>query len=96
MKSGKESHLLLFAVSYPCAGLDVPAHPYDHVYSVGALAHMNRSWGVEVEPPTEHGTVDDLLTSIEREGLRVTERTIRRTVFASRTDLLFVEAVAQS
>jgi cyclopropane fatty-acyl-phospholipid synthase-like methyltransferase len=54
----------------------------------------NRSEGIEVEPPTEHGTVDDLLATIEREGLRVTERTIRRTVYASRTDLLFVEAVA--
>jgi hypothetical protein len=56
----------------------------------------NRSEGVEVEPPTEHGTVDDLLASIEREGLRVTESTIRRTVHASRTDLLFVEAVART
>jgi cyclopropane fatty-acyl-phospholipid synthase-like methyltransferase len=55
----------------------------------------NRSEGVEVEPPTEHGTVDDLLASIEQEGLRVTESTIRRTVYASRTDLLFIEAVAQ-
>lgn len=54
----------------------------------------NRSEGVEVEPPTEHGTVDDLLATIERAGLRVTERTIRRTVHASRTDLLFIEAVA--
>jgi 2-polyprenyl-3-methyl-5-hydroxy-6-metoxy-1,4-benzoquinol methylase len=53
----------------------------------------NRSEGVEVEPPTEHGTVDDLLASIEREGLRVTERRIRRTVYSSRTDLLFLEAV---
>jgi cyclopropane fatty-acyl-phospholipid synthase-like methyltransferase len=56
----------------------------------------NRSWGVEVEPPTEHGTVDDLLESIQRAGLRVTERRIRRTVYASRTDLLFVEAVARN
>ena len=53
----------------------------------------NRSEGVEVESPTEHGTVDDLLASIESEGLRVTERKIRRTVYASRTDLLFLEAV---
>ena len=53
----------------------------------------NRSEGVEVEPPTEHGTVDDLLASIERAGLRITESTVRRTVYASRTDLLFVEAV---
>jgi cyclopropane fatty-acyl-phospholipid synthase-like methyltransferase len=52
----------------------------------------NRSEGVEVEPPTQHGTVDDLLESIQRVGLRVTERRIRRTVYASRTDLLFVEA----
>lgn len=56
----------------------------------------NRSAGPEVEPPTEHGTVDDLLASIEREGLRVTEKKIRRTVYASRTDLLFVEAVRPS
>jgi 2-polyprenyl-3-methyl-5-hydroxy-6-metoxy-1,4-benzoquinol methylase len=55
----------------------------------------NRSEGIEVEQPTQHGTVDDLLATIEREGLRVTERTIRRTVYASRTDLLFVEAVAK-
>jgi 2-polyprenyl-3-methyl-5-hydroxy-6-metoxy-1,4-benzoquinol methylase len=56
----------------------------------------NRSEGVEVEPPTEHGTVDDLLASMERAGLRVTERRIRRTVYASRTDLLFLEAVRPS
>jgi 2-polyprenyl-3-methyl-5-hydroxy-6-metoxy-1,4-benzoquinol methylase len=56
----------------------------------------NRSGGVEVEPPTEHGTVDDLLASVEHEGLRITESTIRRTVHASRTDLLFVEAVTRS
>ena len=42
------------------------------------------------------GTVDDLLGSFEREGLRVTERRIRRTVYASRTDLLFLEAVKAS
>lgn len=53
----------------------------------------NRSEGVEVEPPTEHGTVDDLFGSVGRAGLRVTERRIRRTVYASRTDLLFLEAV---
>ena len=56
----------------------------------------NRSEGVEVEPPTEHGTVDDLLASIERAGLRVTEKRIQRTVYASRTDLLFLEAVRPS
>jgi cyclopropane fatty-acyl-phospholipid synthase-like methyltransferase len=56
----------------------------------------NRSEGVEVEPPTEHGTIDDLLASIELEGLRITESTIRRTVYASRTDLLFVEAVTRT
>ena len=53
----------------------------------------NRSEGVEVESPTEHGTVDDLLRSVDRAGLLVTERKIRRTVYASRTDLLFLEAV---
>jgi cyclopropane fatty-acyl-phospholipid synthase-like methyltransferase len=53
----------------------------------------NRSEGVEVEAPIDHGTVDDLFASLERAGLRVTERRIRRTVYASRTDLLFVEAV---
>ena len=56
----------------------------------------NRSEGVEVEPPTEHGTVDDLFGSFDRAGLRVSERRIRRTVYASRTDLLFVEAVKPS
>jgi cyclopropane fatty-acyl-phospholipid synthase-like methyltransferase len=56
----------------------------------------NRSEGVEVEPPIDHGTFDDLLAAVERAGLRVTERTIRRTVYASRTDLLFVEAVTQT
>lgn len=56
----------------------------------------NRSEGVEVEPPIDHGTVDDLLAPLERAGLRVTERRIRRTVYASRTDLLFVEAVKPS
>jgi cyclopropane fatty-acyl-phospholipid synthase-like methyltransferase len=56
----------------------------------------NRSEGVEVEPPPEHGTVDDLLASIERADLRVTEKRIRRTVYASRTDLLFLEAVRLS
>jgi 2-polyprenyl-3-methyl-5-hydroxy-6-metoxy-1,4-benzoquinol methylase len=53
----------------------------------------NRSEGVEVEPPTAHGTVGDLLRAVDRAGLRVTESKIRRTVFASRTDLLFLEAV---
>jgi 2-polyprenyl-3-methyl-5-hydroxy-6-metoxy-1,4-benzoquinol methylase len=56
----------------------------------------NRAAGVEVEPPTEHGTLDDLLRSIEGTGLRVTERKIRRNVHDSRTDLLFVEAVRPS
>jgi 2-polyprenyl-3-methyl-5-hydroxy-6-metoxy-1,4-benzoquinol methylase len=56
----------------------------------------NRSEGVEVEPLIDHGTVDDLLASLERAGLRVTERRVRRAVHASRTDLLFVEAVART
>lgn len=56
----------------------------------------NRSEGVEVEPPTEHGTVDDLLESVEKAGLRITEKRIRRTVYKSRTDLLFVEAVTRT
>ena len=51
--------------------------------------------GVEVEPPT-NTHLDDLITSIHSAGLRVTERKIRRTVFASRTDLLFLEAVRRS
>ena len=40
--------------------------------------------------------IDDLVRSIDRGGLRLTERTVRRAVYASRTDLLFVEAVKPS
>ena len=53
----------------------------------------NRSQGVEVEPQSSTAPSMTSCRSVDRAGLRVTERKIRRTVFASRTDLLFLEAV---
>jgi cyclopropane fatty-acyl-phospholipid synthase-like methyltransferase len=106
-----------------------PAQPYDALYSVAVLAHMerlereevvarlptwlsprgralividlvpqtnflwNRSDGVEVAPGREHGTVTDLFNWICQAGLTITEWTVRRAVHASRTDLLFLEAL---
>jgi cyclopropane fatty-acyl-phospholipid synthase-like methyltransferase len=103
--------------------------PYDAVYSVAVLAHMerfereevvarlpawlrphgrvllvidlvpqtdflwNRSDGMEVAPGHEHGTVTDLFNWICQAGLTITEWRVRRAVHASRTDLLFLEAL---
>jgi 2-polyprenyl-3-methyl-5-hydroxy-6-metoxy-1,4-benzoquinol methylase len=53
----------------------------------------NLAEGVEVEPAAEHGTVDDLVQSIERLGFVIDERTIMRGVPESRTDLCFLDCV---
>ena len=50
----------------------------------------NRSEGVEVEPPIQHGTIDNVLNQLKRVGFRVDECRIMRTVYKSRTDLLFI------
>lgn len=50
----------------------------------------NRSEGIEVEPPIEHGTVADLSLYIEGHGFIICESRLRRTVPNSRTDLWFL------
>jgi len=55
----------------------------------------NMSEGVEVEPHAEHGSVDDLVRSIERLGFAIEERSIVRQVPDSRTDLLFLDCVVR-
>jgi hypothetical protein len=50
----------------------------------------NRADGVEVETPIRHGTVDDLMAQITGLGFEVDEFTIKRGVYKSRTDLLFI------
>ena len=50
----------------------------------------NRSEGVEVEAPIHHGTVEDLLQQLRVLGFVIHELQIRRTVYRSRTDLLFL------
>ena len=53
----------------------------------------NRSDGMEVAPGHEHGTTTDLFNWICQAGLTITEWTVRRAVHASRTDLLFLDAL---
>jgi SAM-dependent methyltransferase len=103
-----------------------PSHRFDAIYSIAALAHMqrtirentlrrcrdwlqsngllllaidiipstdfiwNRSEGVEVEPPIQHGTIDDVLDQLKGLGFRVDECRVMRTIYKSRTDLLFI------
>jgi SAM-dependent methyltransferase len=50
----------------------------------------NRSEGVEVESPIRHGTIDDVLDQLQRLGFRADECRVMRTVYKSRTDLLFI------
>jgi SAM-dependent methyltransferase len=50
----------------------------------------NRSEGVEVEPPIQHGTIDDVADQLERLGFRIDECRVMRSVYKSRTDLLFI------
>jgi SAM-dependent methyltransferase len=50
----------------------------------------NRSEGVEVEPPIQHGTIDDVLDQLKQSGFRVDECRLMRTVYKSRTDILFI------
>ena len=54
----------------------------------------NRSEGVEIEPPIQHGTIDDVLDQLKRSGFRVDEFRVMRTVYKSRTDLLFIACAA--
>jgi cyclopropane fatty-acyl-phospholipid synthase-like methyltransferase len=103
-----------------------PSGRFDAIYSIAALAHMqrtirentlhrcrdwlqpkgllllaidiipstdfiwNRSEGAEVEPPIQHGTIDDVLDQLKQLGFRVDECRVMRTVYKSRTDLLFI------
>jgi cyclopropane fatty-acyl-phospholipid synthase-like methyltransferase len=50
----------------------------------------NRSEGVEVESPIQHGTIDDLADELKRLGFRIHDWEVVRTVYKSRTDLLFI------
>ena len=50
----------------------------------------NRCLGNEVAPPAEHGTVDDVISSLRAFGFSIDERQIIRNVPEARTDLLFV------
>jgi len=50
----------------------------------------NRSEGVEVEPLIQHGTIHDVADELKRLGFRIDEWELMRTVYKSRTDLLFI------
>lgn len=50
----------------------------------------NRCEGQEVEPPIQHGTINDVLDQLCLLGFRVEESRVMRTVYKSRTDLLFI------
>jgi SAM-dependent methyltransferase len=54
----------------------------------------NRYEGREVEPPIQHGTINDVLRQMEELGFQLNEAKILRTVPKSRTDLLFVSCKA--
>jgi SAM-dependent methyltransferase len=51
----------------------------------------NRSGGLEVEPPIRHGTVDGLVHELDSLGFQMQESRLLRTVYRSRTDLLFID-----
>lgn len=53
----------------------------------------NRSDGLEVEPPVQHGTADDVLSQLGRLGFQIDDWKILRTVYKSRTDLLFIRGL---
>jgi hypothetical protein len=50
----------------------------------------NRSEGLQVEPPIQHGTVDGVLRQLAELGFQIKESRIERAVYKSRTDLLFI------
>jgi cyclopropane fatty-acyl-phospholipid synthase-like methyltransferase len=50
----------------------------------------NRTEGVEVEPPIQHGTIQSVLECLHGLGFRIDESNVIRTVYKSRTDLLFI------
>jgi SAM-dependent methyltransferase len=50
----------------------------------------NRCLGNELAPPAEHGTVDDVISSLRAFGFTIDEPQIVRNVPKARTDLLFV------
>ncbi len=50
----------------------------------------NRSEGLEVEPPIQHGTVADVVDQLVELGFQINESRIMRGVYKSRTDLLFM------
>lgn len=51
----------------------------------------NRSEGVQIAPPEQHGNVPELCTDIEALGFGLTERAVIRGLESARTDLLFLE-----
>lgn len=55
----------------------------------------NRSDGLEVEPPIEHGTIDQLSSELAKSGFRVNELKLERTIYKSRTDLLLIDCIKE-
>jgi SAM-dependent methyltransferase len=53
----------------------------------------NRSEGLEVEPPIQHGTVADVLDQLAELGFQMNESRVVRGVYKSRTDLLFIDCI---
>ena len=56
----------------------------------------NRSEGVEIEAPIQHGTIDDVANQLRKAGFRMDEFRVMRSIFKSRTDLLFIVCAAMS
>jgi cyclopropane fatty-acyl-phospholipid synthase-like methyltransferase len=50
----------------------------------------NRSEGLEVEPPIQHGAVADVVEQLAELGFEINESKVVRGVYKSRTDLLFI------
>jgi cyclopropane fatty-acyl-phospholipid synthase-like methyltransferase len=50
----------------------------------------NRSEGLEVEPPIQHGTVADVVEELAELRFQINESKVVRGVYKSRTDLLFI------
>jgi cyclopropane fatty-acyl-phospholipid synthase-like methyltransferase len=50
----------------------------------------NRSAGREIETPFQHGMIESVIEQLTRLGFRIDERRVLRTVYKSRTDLLFI------
>jgi cyclopropane fatty-acyl-phospholipid synthase-like methyltransferase len=53
----------------------------------------NRSEGLEVEPPIQHGTVADVVDQLAELGFQTNESRVVRGVYKSRTDLLFIDCI---